>query len=104
MSRSEAVELAASIGMSVKAGVTQKTTHLVVGDQDLSVLAGHKKSSKHRKAEEMQDTGHPIRIIGETEFKALAAGAGPSCLAAEVRFTEGAPKFDTSEAISPWSA
>lgn len=80
MSRSEAAELAASIGMSVKAGVTQKTTHLVVGDQDLSVLAGHQKSSKHRKAEDMQDKGHPIRIIGETEFKALAAGAGPTRL------------------------
>ncbi|OYW42192.1 MAG: exonuclease, partial [Rhodobacterales bacterium 12-64-8] len=58
---------------SVKAGVTKETTHLVVGDQDLSVLAGHTKSSKHRKAEDMQRAGHPIRIIGESAFKSLVA-------------------------------
>ena len=73
MSRSEAAELAARAGMSVKAGVTKETTHLVVGDQDLSVLAGHTKSSKHRKAEDMQRAGHPIRIIGESAFKSLVA-------------------------------
>lgn len=73
MSRSEAAELAARAGMSVKASVTKETTHLVVGDQDLSVLAGHTKSSKHRKAEDMQKVGHPIRIIGESAFRALVA-------------------------------
>lgn len=69
MSRSEAAELAARVGMTVKASVTKETTHLVVGDQDLTVLAGHTKSSKHRKAEEMQSTGHAIQILGETDFK-----------------------------------
>lgn len=73
MSRIEAADLAARVGMTVKAGVTSQTTHLVVGDQDLSVLAGHTKSTKHRKAEEMQRDGHAIRIIGESEFKALVA-------------------------------
>lgn len=73
MSRSEAAELAARVGMSVKPGVTKETTHLVVGDQDLNVLAGHTKSSKHRKAEDMQSAGHPIRIIGESAFKSLVA-------------------------------
>ncbi|QYX56824.1 exonuclease [Roseovarius sp. SCSIO 43702] len=78
MSRNEAAELAARVGMTVKAGVTKQTTHLVVGDQDLTVLAGHTKSSKHRKAEEMQSGGHPIRIIGESDFKALVANAKAS--------------------------
>lgn len=78
MSRTDAAELAARIGMTVQPGVTKQTTHLVVGDQDLTVLAGHAKSSKHRKAEEMQSTGHPIRIIGETEFKALVTRTRPS--------------------------
>ncbi len=73
MSRNEAAELAARVGMSVKPGVTKETTHLVVGDQDLTVLAGHTKSSKHRKAEDMQSAGHPIRIIGESAFKSLVA-------------------------------
>ena len=78
MSRNEAAELAARVGMTVKAGVTKKTTHLVVGDQDLTVLAGHTKSSKHRKAEEMQSGGHTIRIIGESDFKSLVAKAEAS--------------------------
>ncbi len=73
MSRNEAAELAARAGMSVKPGVTKDTTHLVVGDQDLNVLAGHTKSSKHRKADDMRAAGHPIRIMGETEFKGLVA-------------------------------
>jgi len=73
MTRNEAAELAARVGMSVKPGVTRETTHLVVGDQDLNVLAGHTKSSKHRKAEEMQKAGHPIRIIGESSFRSLVA-------------------------------
>ncbi|WP_322895662.1 MULTISPECIES: exonuclease domain-containing protein [unclassified Yoonia] len=76
MSRADAADLAARLGMCVKAGVTQKTTHLVVGDQDLTLLAGHTKSSKHRKAEELKVTGHPIQIIGETDFKALVDTAG----------------------------
>lgn len=75
MSRSEAAELAACAGMSVKSGVTKQTTHLVVGDQDLALLAGHTKSSKHRKAEEMQNGGHPIRIVGESDFKTLVSNA-----------------------------
>lgn len=78
MSRNEAAELAASVGMSVKPGVTKETTHLVVGDQDLNVLAGHTKSSKHRKAEDMQKAGHPIRIIGESTFRFLVAGSNAS--------------------------
>ncbi|WP_246053743.1 exonuclease domain-containing protein [Paracoccus hibiscisoli] len=73
LSRTEAAELAAQAGMSVKAGVTRQTTHLVVGDQDLSLLAGHARSSKHRKAEDMQAVGHPIQILGESDFRKLVA-------------------------------
>lgn len=75
MSREAAADLAASAGMNVKAGVTKQTTHLVVGDQDLSVLAGHTKSSKHRKAEGMRDAGHQIKIMGESAFKTLVANS-----------------------------
>ena len=76
MSREDAATLAARAGMEVKAGVTKKTTILIVGDQDLNLLAGHKKSSKHRKAETMVEQGHPIEIIGETEFLRLLELAG----------------------------
>jgi DNA polymerase-3 subunit epsilon len=71
MSREEAAKFAATAGISVRTTVTAKTTLLIVGDQDLSVLAGHEKSAKHRKAEQSIADGRPIRIIGESEFIAL---------------------------------
>lgn len=69
--RSEAADLAASIGCQVAQAVTKKTTMLVVGDQDIKKLAGHGKSLKHRKAEELIVKGAPIRILQESDFKAL---------------------------------
>jgi len=52
-------------------GVTKSTTLLVVGDQDVTKLAGHSKSSKHRKAEANIENGQPIRILRETDFLML---------------------------------
>jgi DNA polymerase-3 subunit epsilon len=69
--RSEAADLAAKIGCCVEAGVTKRTTLLVVGDEDIDRLAGHDKSSKHRKAEELIQSGQPIRIIQESDFTEL---------------------------------
>lgn len=68
MSRVEAATIAAGAGITVKTSVSKKISLLVVGDQDLSTLAGHDKSSKHRRAEELQSEGHEIKIIGESEF------------------------------------
>ena len=68
MPRREAVAVAASAGCDVESGVTQKITLLVVGDQNLRKLAGHQKSSKHRKAEKLIAAGQQIRILGERDF------------------------------------
>lgn len=73
--RREAADLAASIGCSVASGVTKKTTLLVVGDQDVSKLAGKEKSLKHLKAEQLIWKGQKIRIIKESDFKKLARHA-----------------------------
>ncbi len=70
--RSEAADMAAQLGCQVTAGVNKKTTMLVVGDQDIRRLAGHKKSSKHRKAEALISKGQSIRILRETDFQQLA--------------------------------
>lgn len=78
ISRCDAAELAASVGCCVAASVTKKTTMLVVGDQDLSVLAGHKRSSKQRKAEDLIEKGQPIRILGESNFRELVRFSGES--------------------------
>ena len=70
--RTEAADAASAAGCEVDSGVTKRTTLLVVGDQDIRAkLAGHEKSLKHRKAEELITKGQRIRIIGETDFRHL---------------------------------
>jgi DNA polymerase III subunit epsilon len=71
MPRREAAELAAAIGCQVASGVTKETTILVVGDQDIKRLAGHEKSSKHRKAEQLALQGASIRILRESDFRKM---------------------------------
>ncbi len=71
--RREAADLAARAGCEVASGVNKRTTLLVVGDQDIKKLAGHEKSSKHRKAEELIESGQEIKILRETDFLALLA-------------------------------
>lgn len=69
--RREAAKFAADAGCDVSASVKKSVTILVVGDQDTTKLAGHEKSSKHRKAEELIEKGQNIKIIGESDFKIL---------------------------------
>jgi DNA polymerase III subunit epsilon len=77
--RSEAADLAASLGCRVASGVTRETTILVVGDQDARKLApGQERSSKHRKAERLIADGYPLRILRETDFRALIAQLAPT--------------------------
>ena len=73
MPRREAADLAACLGCDVAASVTKKTTLLVVGDQAIRRLAGHEKSSKHRRAEQLIAEGADIRILGERDFAGLLA-------------------------------
>lgn len=66
--RREAADIAAVAGCEVADSVSKTTTLLIVGDQDVRALAGHEKSSKHRKAEQLIAKGQPIRILRETDF------------------------------------
>lgn len=75
ISRRDAADLAARIGCTVDSSVTKKTTLLVVGDQDVTKLAGKDKSSKHLKAEQLITKGFNIRIIKESDFKQLVIQA-----------------------------
>lgn len=76
LGRIDAARLAAAAGFTVADGVNKTTSLLVVGIQDPAVLAGHEKSSKHRKAEDMQAKGKPIRIVGEADFMVLVGATG----------------------------
>ena len=69
--RKEAAQMAADAGCDVSNNVKKSVTILVIGDQDTTKLAGHEKSSKHRKAEELIAKGQNIKIIGESDFKTL---------------------------------
>ncbi|KUK47506.1 MAG: Exonuclease-like protein [Actinobacteria bacterium 66_15] len=75
MVRQDAAAIAAAIGCRVDDNVTKRTTLLVVGDQDVKKLAGHDRSSKHRKAEALAAAGQPIRILRETDFQRTVAMA-----------------------------
>jgi DNA polymerase-3 subunit epsilon len=70
--REHAADIAANLGCQVASSVSKTTTLLVVGDQDITHLAGHSKSSKHRRAEELIAKGVPIRILRESDFQELA--------------------------------
>lgn len=76
ISRAAAADAAAAAGCRVDDGVTKHTSMLVVGDQDLRMLAGHEKSSKHLKAELLIRKGQHIRIIGESDFMRIETGTG----------------------------
>lgn len=73
ISRNTAADLAAVLGCEVASGVNKRTTMLVVGDQDVTRLAGHEMSTKHRRAEELSAAGQAIRILRESDFAALVA-------------------------------
>lgn len=68
MRRAKAEQLATSLGARVSNSVGSRTTHLVVGDQDIWRLAGHTKSSKHRQAEQLIAEGREIQIVQESDF------------------------------------
>lgn len=69
--RRQAADIAANAGCQVDPSVTQITSILVVGNQDVRRLAGQEKSSKHRKAEELIGKGNNIRILTEHDFMQL---------------------------------
>jgi hypothetical protein len=66
--RGIAAAAAVKMGCNVADSITERTTILVVGDQDLRRTKGSAKSSKHRKAEDLIVAGATIRIVGESDF------------------------------------
>jgi DNA polymerase-3 subunit epsilon len=68
MTRDGAATHASQFGFKIGSSVTKKTDYLVVGIQDLSTLAGHDKSTKQRKAEELIADGVSIEILTENDF------------------------------------
>jgi DNA polymerase-3 subunit epsilon len=72
-SQREVEDLAQAAGCRVDPRVTKHTTLLMVGDQDIGKLNGHKKSRNHRNAEAWIQKGRPIRILGESDFEQIVS-------------------------------
>lgn len=68
MTRAEAFEAAAELGLEIKSGVSKKTNYLVVGEQDENLVGPTGISSKQIKAEALVDEGFDIQILDEDEF------------------------------------
>lgn len=71
IARPEAEAIARKVGFNTAGSMSKKVDLLVVGMQDMSRLAGHDKSSKQRKAEELQASGHDIQIVSDDDFWAM---------------------------------
>ncbi len=59
-------------------GVSKKTTTLVVGDQDVSLLAGHTKCFEHRKVQQLASQRLGIRILNASEVLGMAGTVEPN--------------------------
>ena len=75
--REKAMQLAVDCGAILKTGVSGKTSYLVVGQQDKSIVGADGMSSKEEKAHELNKSGKAhINIITEQEFICLAKKEG----------------------------
>lgn len=68
MNRKQAETIVSSIGGIIGKGVTKKTDFLILGNNDYNAAVKNGKSSKHKKAEELQSKGSEIEIIPEDMF------------------------------------
>lgn len=71
--RTEAARLAQEAGCDVRNSVTNATTILVIGNQDVRRFKGEEKSAKHRKAEDLIRGGASLKIISEADFEQLVS-------------------------------
>lgn len=77
LSREDAMQLAVDAGAILKSSVSKKTSYLVVGKQDKSIVGSNGMSSKEEKARALNAAGSAnIEIINEETFLALIAKGG----------------------------
>ncbi len=68
LTRAEAAQLVVNAGGKVSNSINQQTDFLIMGDQDVTKLTDGRTSSKMRKAMELIEKGHHIRMVSESEF------------------------------------
>ncbi len=67
---------------TVASSVTKKLHYLVIGDEGSPLYSGGRKGDKQIKAEQLNAAGANIRIISETAFLQMLAGAAPPAASA----------------------
>jgi hypothetical protein len=70
-------------GGAVASSVTKKLHYLVIGDEGSPLYSGGRKGDKQTKAEELNAAGANIRIISETAFLQMLAGAPQAAAGAD---------------------
>ena len=73
MTRQDAFDAIVAVGGNPSTSVSGKTDYLVVGSINLAVVGPDGMSTKHRKAFDLQQAGHPIQIIDEDDLHCLLA-------------------------------
>ncbi len=68
MPRKDAMQIVVNLGGICGDGVNKKTNYLVLGNNDFCSTIKGGKSSKHKKAEQLQLSGQDIEIISENVF------------------------------------
>lgn len=72
MSREEAMQAAVNMGASVKASVSKKTDYLIVGKQDINFVGEDGRSTKEKKAAELNRAGKAhIEVLCENQFLSI---------------------------------
>ncbi len=72
MSRAEAMQAVVDLGGIVEGSVSKKTDYLIVGRQNIDIVGRDGKSSKEKKAVELNDAGAAhIEIIDERQFLSI---------------------------------
>lgn len=61
------------LGGIIKSNISRKTDFVVLGKQDKTLVGKDGMSTKERKARELVDEGHNIRMINEGEFLEFVA-------------------------------
>jgi hypothetical protein len=83
MPRKDAESRVKQAGGTVASSVTKKLHYLVIGDEGSPLYSGGKKGDKQTKAEQLNAAGANIRIISETAFLQMLAGAPPTAASAD---------------------
>jgi hypothetical protein len=83
MARKDAEGNVKKAGGVAASAVTKKLHYLVIGDEGSPLYSGGRKGDKQTKAEDLNAAGANIRIISETAFLQMLAGAPQSAASAD---------------------